>query len=64
VIFLDSLLKGPGNRNLEVPMFTFYMFVVKFYPALGVYEWVYKRVKSKESKKSLKESKEETKNAK
>ena len=64
IIFLDGLLKKPGNYNLEIPMFTFYMFVVKFYPVLGVYEWVYRRVVSGEKKKSLKKSKEGAKNAK
>jgi hypothetical protein len=64
VIFLDNILKEPGNYSLEIPMFTFYMFVVKFYPALGVYEWVYRRVVPREKKKSLKHSKEGSKNAK
>jgi hypothetical protein len=64
IIFLDGLLREPGNYNLEISMFTFYMFVLKFYPALGVYEWVYRRVLSREAKKSLKKSKEGSKNAK
>ena len=63
IIFLDGLLRKPGNSNLEIPMFTFYMFVLKFYPVLGVCKWVYKRVLSRKSKKSLKK-KEELKNAK
>lgn len=64
VIFLDNLLEEPGNYSLEIPMFTFYMFVVKFYPVLGVYKWIYRRVVLRESKKSLKKSEEESKNAK
>jgi hypothetical protein len=63
VIFLDGLLRKQGNSNLEIPMFTFYMFVIKFYPVLGFSKWVYSRVISRKSKKSLKK-KEEIKNAK
>jgi hypothetical protein len=64
IIFLDNLLREPGNHNLEIPMFTFYMFVVKFYPVLGACKWIYRRVVLRESKKSFKKSEEESKNAK
>ena len=42
IIFLDYLLKEPGSENLEIPMFTFYMFALKFYPAIGVLDWLYR----------------------
>ncbi len=57
IIFLDNLLKEPGSHNLEVPMFTFYMFVLKFYPVLGVYNWIYRRVVSRVTKEELKNAK-------
>jgi hypothetical protein len=61
IIFLDGLLREPGNYNLEIPVFTFYLFVLKFYPVLGSCKWIYRRVVSK---KSMKKSKEEIENAK
>ncbi|MCP5104841.1 MAG: hypothetical protein GY950_15755, partial [bacterium] len=39
VWYLDHKLRGVWGDELEVPMFTFYMMVLYFYPALGVFEW-------------------------
>ncbi len=65
IVILDYLLKEPGNYNLEIPMFTFYMFAIKFYPAIGVFDWFYRNFLLKWCKqKGNKDLKEELKNAK
>ena len=42
IILLDYLIKEPGSGNLEIPMFAFYMFALKFYPAIGIIDWLYR----------------------
>lgn len=43
VWYLDRKLRGVWGDELEVPMFTFYMMVLYFYPSLGVWEWLIDR---------------------
>lgn len=33
-----------GHHNLEIPMFTFYMFIIYFVPALVILDWIYRHV--------------------
>jgi hypothetical protein len=42
LLILDYLLKLPGNRSVEIPIFTFYMFPVKFLPLLMIIERLYR----------------------
>jgi hypothetical protein len=59
ILFLDHLLREPGNVGLEVPMFTFYMFVLKFFPVFGAFKWAYQRVVLKGSNKTISQLKVE-----
>ena len=42
IIVLDNILKKPGSRDLAIPMFTFYMFAINFYPAIGIFDWFHR----------------------
>lgn len=41
---IEYLLKLFHNQSVEIPMFTFYMFAVKFVPILVMFDWIYRHI--------------------